>query len=204
MQIDVEGVEPSSNLTILGSNYSRQSPPANGDPLYKQFLYCSDGLEISPKLTKQNVKVFGFSSPSPAVITTSRASNPCLIALRDDAVLPLSVVGPVERRAFRRFASIFFSEVDFFGLGVSDFADSIVVLTVFTNRPCRGLQMIRLPTERKHHRACPRHSLNVQSVGVSLIFFPFNNPIELLSESGRYTKKHFKCRGNFSTLDFWS
>ena len=129
MQIDVEGVEPSSNLTILGSNYSRQSPPANGDPLYKQFLYCSDGLEIS-QLTKQNVKVFRIFLAVASCYHYLTREQPCLIALRDDAVLPLSVVGPVERRAFRRFASIFFSEVDFFGLGVSDFADSIVVLTV--------------------------------------------------------------------------
>jgi len=62
--------------------------------------------------------------------------------------------------------------------------------------------MIKLPTERKHHRACPRPFTEVHVFAVSLVYFPFNNPIELLSESGRHTKKHFKCRGNFSTLDF--
>src|ERR1035441_9371409 len=59
------------------------------------------------------------SSPSQEEMTTCSANRPVFTALNREVFLPRSVLGPVERLAFRRFATSVFSVTVFLHLMVA-------------------------------------------------------------------------------------
>jgi len=77
------------------------------------FALISGDPEIKGRLNSSS-NASGSSGFRPAVMTMSAARRPCFAALRLEMFLPAAVRGPVDLRAFCRFASSCFGETSFF------------------------------------------------------------------------------------------